>query len=85
MSRGFTALEALVARRSTDGRHCCGASVTLADVCLVPQMYNARRARLDLAPYPRLNEISACLESLPPFAAARPEAQPDAEQLVGSV
>jgi len=84
IARGFAALEELVGRHSADGCHSFGSSVTLADVCLVPQMYNARRARLDLAPYPRLNEISACLESLPPFAAARPEAQPDAEQLVGS-
>ncbi len=79
MSRGFTALEVLVARHSADGRHCFGTSVTLADVCLVPQLYNARRARTDLSPYPRLVAVSAHLESLPAFAAARPEAQPDAQ------
>jgi len=79
IGRGFTALEALVARHSMDGRHCFGASVTLADVCLVPQIYNARRAQADLSPFRRLMAVSAHLESLPAFAAARPEAQPDAE------
>jgi maleylacetoacetate isomerase len=79
MSRGFAALEVLVARHSADDRHCFGTSVTLADVCLVPQMYNARRARVDLSPYPRLVAVNTHLENLTAFAAARPEAQPDAE------
>lgn len=81
MSRGFTALEGLVTRHSQDGQHCFGTSVTLADVCLVPQLYNARRARVDLAPFPRLAAVAAHLESLPAFAAARPEVQPDAEPI----
>jgi maleylacetoacetate isomerase len=79
ITRGFAALEALVARHSADGRHCHGDAVTLADVCLVPQMYNARRAGVDLVPFPRLLAASSYLESLPAFLAARPEAQPDAE------
>jgi len=45
----------------------------------VPQMYNARRYRCDLGPYPRLQAISAHLESLPEFARAAPEVQPGAE------
>jgi maleylacetoacetate isomerase len=79
MARGFAALEQLAARHSADGRHCYGDSVTIADACLVPQLYNARRAQLDLGPYPRLAAVARHLESLPAFAAARPEAQPDAE------
>jgi maleylacetoacetate isomerase len=79
IARGFGALEQLVARHSVDGRHCFGADATLADAFLVPQVYNARRAQLDLAPYPRLAAIAQHLESLPAFAAARPESQPDAE------
>jgi maleylacetoacetate isomerase len=79
MSRGFEALERWIALHSTDGLHCYGAGVTLADVCLVPQVFNARRFQLDLAPYPRLAAVATHLEALPPFAAARPEAQPDAE------
>jgi maleylacetoacetate isomerase len=79
IDRGFTAFEQLIARHSGDGQHCYGSSVTLADVFLVPQVYNARRAQLDLAPYPKLAAVVQHLESLPVFAAARPEAQPDAE------
>lgn len=79
IDRGFVALEQLIARHSADGRHCYGSTVTLADVFLVPQAYNARRVQLDLSPYPRLAGVVQHLESLPAFAAARPEAQPDAE------
>ena len=79
IQRGFGALEERVRRASGDGRHCYGLSVTLADVFLVPQMYNARRFKVDVAAYPRLVAICAHLEDLPAFAAARPEAQPDAE------
>jgi maleylacetoacetate isomerase len=79
IDRGFVALEQLIARHTGDWRHCYGSSVTLADVFLVPQVYNARRAQLDLSPYPRLTAVVQHLESVPAFAAARPEAQPDAE------
>jgi maleylacetoacetate isomerase len=84
INRGFTALERWVARLAgdvpADGHlYCHGSQVTLADVCLVPQMYNARRFKVDLAPYPRLVSICRHLEALPAFAAACPEAQPDAE------
>jgi maleylacetoacetate isomerase len=75
---GFAGLEAEAARGESDQRHLVGSNVTLADICLVPQMYNARRLACDLTPYPRLNEISAHLEGLPAFAKAAPEAQPDA-------
>jgi maleylpyruvate isomerase len=77
IARSFAALEQQVAR-SGDGRHMFGASVTLADVCLVPMLYNAQRYQADLAPYPRLRAIHAHLMSLPAFASAAPEAQPDA-------
>ena len=79
IASGFEALEQLVARHSGDGRHCFGSAVTLADVCLVPQVANARRVQLDLAPWPRILAVTGHLESLPAFAAARPDAQPDAE------
>ena len=79
IASGFEALAQLVARHSGDGRHCFGSSVTLADVCLVPQVANARRVQLDLAPWPRITAVAGHLESLPAFAAARPDAQPDAE------
>jgi maleylacetoacetate isomerase len=79
IERGFVALEQLITRHSGDGKHCYGSAVTLADAFLVPQVYNARRVQLDLSPYPRLAAVAQYLESLPAFAAARPEAQPDAE------
>jgi maleylacetoacetate isomerase len=75
---GFAALEEEARRSAGDQRHLVGAAVTLADVCLVPQMYNARRFGCDLEPYPTLRAISAHLESLPAFARAAPEAQADA-------
>jgi len=75
---GLRALEAEAARSWGDERHLVGSHVSLADICLVPQMYNARRFDCDLTPYPRLRQIDAHLEGLPAFAKAAPEAQPDA-------
>jgi maleylacetoacetate isomerase len=75
---GFEALEVQVKRWSTDGRHCFGDRPTLADACLVPQMYNARRFGCDLTPYPVIVGIDAHCRSLAPFVKAAPEAQPDA-------
>jgi glutathione S-transferase len=79
IAEGFRGLEELARRHSGDGRHLFGRAVTLADVMLVPQVYNARRFRCDLGGFPTLVAISAHLESLPAFANARPEVQPDAE------
>lgn len=78
IASGFEALEAQARQLSKEGRYCFGASVTLADVCLVPQMYNARRFSCDLAPYPTLVTIDEHLRTLAPFARAVPESQPDA-------
>jgi maleylacetoacetate isomerase len=77
VTEGFRGLESL-AQRYGDGAHLYGSNVTLADVCLVPQLYNARRFDVDLAPFPTLVAIGRTLEALPAFVAARPEAQPDA-------
>ena len=55
-----------------------GTTVTLADIYIVPQMYNARRFKCDLEAYPTLRGICAHLESLPAFSKAAPELQPDA-------
>lgn len=79
IAEGFRGLEVLARRHTGDGKHCFGSEITLADVFLVPQVYNARRFKCDVAPYPTLCAISAFLETLPAFAAARPEVQPDAE------
>ncbi|MEQ9463862.1 MAG: maleylacetoacetate isomerase [Haliea sp.] len=67
---GFAALEQQVGGEC----YCFGDAPSLADACLLPQMYNARRFGQDLQPYPRLQAIAAHLEQLPAFAAASPEA-----------
>ena len=75
---GFEAIEAQLAARAT-GRFCLGDTPTLADVCLVPQVANANRLKVPMAPYPRITAINAtCLEH-PAFDRARPENHPDAE------
>lgn len=79
VAEGFQALEALLSRDSTGSDFCHGATPTLADICLVPQMANARRIQLDLAPYPKLLRIEEAAYRLPAFLNARPENQPDAE------
>ena len=75
---GFEALEVQVKRWTTDGRFCFGDRATLADACLVPQMYNARRFGCDLSPYPTLVGIDAHCLGLTPFIKAAPDSQPDA-------
>ena len=69
---GFCAIEARLA--AIAGRHAVGDEITLADICLVPQVYNARRAGLDLAPYPRIAAADALAREQPAFAQAAPEA-----------
>ena len=71
---GFTALEAMVT-----GPYAFGSAVTLADVCLVPQVANARRLKVPLDKFPNIVAIDAALAKLPAFDKARPEMQPDAE------
>lgn len=79
IAEGFGALEELARRHGDGAHHLFGGAVSMADVCLVPMMYNARRWHLDLRPYPALVAIDAHLATLPAFSTTRPEAQPDAE------
>ncbi|HEV7136429.1 MAG TPA: maleylacetoacetate isomerase [Steroidobacteraceae bacterium] len=78
IAEGCRGLEEEARRASGDGRHMFGTRVTLADVCLVPQMFNARRFKCNVEPFPTLRAICANLETLPQFALAAPETQPDA-------
>jgi maleylpyruvate isomerase len=76
---GLEALETRLAQDAATGRFCHGERPTLADVCLVPQLANARRVAFDLTPYPTLMRIEAACLALPAFADAAPAKQPDAE------
>jgi maleylpyruvate isomerase len=75
VQRGFDALEPRLVRDGATGRFCHGDAPTMADVCLVPQVANARRFAVDLTPYPRIVGIDAACRDLPAFQAAAPERQ----------
>ena len=72
---GFTALETMLA----PGPYACGTHVTLADICLVPQVANAQRLKVPLDKFPKIIGVDAACMKLPAFDKARPENQPDAE------
>ena len=75
---GFAAAEAMVAEHPSTGTFCEGNTPSMADCCLIPQVYNARRFGVDMAQFPTLQRIEAACLELPAFDAARPEQQPDA-------
>jgi maleylpyruvate isomerase len=74
---GLSACEKLIAREA--GPFCFGDAPTIADLCLVPQLANARRFGVDVAAFPRLLKAEAAAQELKAFADAAPERQPDAE------
>ena len=76
---GLSSLEQMIARQPHRGKYCFGDSPTLADVCLVPQLGNARRYGCDLAKYPAIVQIEKNCMAVAAFADAAPEKQPDAE------
>ena len=75
---GFSGLEGMLAKSPDTGRFCHGDTPTLADVCLVPQVANARRFDCDLSPYPTVVRIDETCHTLPAFEKAHPSRQPDA-------
>lgn len=75
---GFEAFESLLQNHPATGHFCDGHVPTIADCCLIPQVYNARRFGLDLSAYPTILRIEEACLALPAFDAARPERQPDA-------
>ena len=74
---GLAACEKMIANEP--GPFCFGAQPTLADICLVPQLGNARRFNVDVSAFPRLLQAEAACRALPAFADAAPDKQPDAE------
>lgn len=75
---GLAAFEALIADNPSTGLFCEGDAPTLADVCLIPQLYNARRYGVDLSPFPAIRRVEATCAAEEAFERARPENQPDA-------
>jgi maleylacetoacetate isomerase len=74
-TEGLEAVERLI----EPGPFAFGAAPTIADICLVPQLYHARRFKVALDPFPKILAVDAAARALPAFADAAPEAQPDAE------
>lgn len=76
VNKAFSAFEKRL--ESYAGVYCVGDTLSLADVCLVPQVYNAQRFKVDLSVYPRIMQVVANLQQLEAFQKAVPEQQPDA-------
>ena len=72
LPRGLKAFENMLSDRET-GRYCHGDDITMVDICLVPQIYNANRWQVPLNEYPQIRDIVARLEQLPAFAASHPD------------
>lgn len=78
IDEGFSGIERTLSSGERQGPYCFGASITLADVCLVPQVYNAIRFKCDISAYPRIRTIYHACTERPDFYAAAPEQQADA-------
>lgn len=76
VTKAFAAFEKRLEKHA--GVYCVGDTVSLADVCLVPQVYNAKRFNVDLSPFPKLMQVYENLQQLEAFQKAAPEQQPDA-------
>lgn len=81
MNNGLAAVEQMLAGNSTEGgpAYCVGSFPTMADICLVAQCFSSRRMGVSVDAYPRVARIDEHCRSLPQFAAAAPQAQPDFE------
>jgi len=75
IATGFQALEKTL--EQTSGKYCVGDEVSIADLCLVPQVFNAIRFKVDLSSFPLITKINAFLETQPAFIGAHPKQQPD--------
>lgn len=78
IEEGFAALEQRLRDHGANAQYCLGSQPTLADVCVIPQVFNAKRVACDLTPYPTIAAIYAHCTRLPAFTQAAPDNQPDA-------
>lgn len=78
ISRGFRGLEKILVQSS--GKFCVGDEITMADVCLVPQVFNALRYKTDMSPYPTIARLNEDLLKLDSFKVSHPHVQPDCPQ-----
>lgn len=81
VAQGFEAVEALLAKSSATGPYCYGDVPGLADICLVPQVFNARRYNCPLEEYPTLMGVFDALMKLDAFDSAQPDKQPEAAEM----
>ncbi|XP_047677048.1 maleylacetoacetate isomerase isoform X3 [Tachysurus fulvidraco] len=75
INKGFKALESIL--KQTSGTYCVGNEISMADICLVPQVYNAERFKVDLDQYPTIKRINQTLMDLEAFKISHPSCQPD--------
>jgi maleylacetoacetate isomerase/maleylpyruvate isomerase len=79
VAEGLAPIETMLAARPGPGPFCLGAEPTIADICLVPQVFNARRYHVPLEPYPLVRAVTEACLARPAFDLAQPAKQPDAE------
>lgn len=75
INQGFQALEPIL--KETAGKYCVGDEISMADICLVPQVYNADRFKVDIEQYPTIKRLNAALMEIDAFRASHPSCQPD--------
>jgi maleylacetoacetate isomerase len=75
LHKGFRSLE--VALKESSSRYCVGDEISIADLCLVPQVYSAKRFNVDLTDYPNVRRVSDALDKIPEFIKAHAHTQPD--------
>ncbi|KAL4613154.1 maleylacetoacetate isomerase isoform X1 [Arapaima gigas] len=75
ITRGFVALESLL--KQTAGKYCVGDEISMADICLVPQVYNAERFKVDVAQFPTIKRVNETLLEIEAFKVSHPSCQPD--------
>ncbi|KAM3594228.1 uncharacterized protein V6R79_004454 [Siganus canaliculatus] len=75
IDRGFQALEPIL--KQTAGKYCVGDEISMADICLVPQVYNAERFKVDVAKYPTIQRLNQALIEIEAFKVSHPSCQPD--------